>query len=233
MPSRFGPGTTSISSREFMANRIHVTTFVLVAAAIWAVLLVLQGVAVTPEFFKPFGMVVGVLVLLLGAFEAFLWRIPWLHPWFVNVPNVRGTWRGSLVTSWTDPSKGQPPPPIEAYVSIHQTFSSIEIRLMTDESSSSLLSGSVAATPDGTYEVSGVYRNTPRISLRDRSPIHYGAILLRVIGSPPSALDGEYWTSRGTNGEMRLGSRISDLCQDFAEAQQRYGAVQPPRTQVP
>ncbi len=205
-----------------MASRIHVTTLVLVAAAIWALLLVFQGVAVTPEFFTPLGVVVGVLVLLLTAFETFLWRLPWLHPWFVSVPNIRGTWRGSLVSISTDSTTGQRPPAIETYVSIHQTFSSIQIRLMTNESSSSLLSGSIAGTPDGNYEISGVYRNTPRIGVRDRSPVHHGAILLGVIGSPPSALNGEYWTNRGTKGELRLESRIAKLSHDFDEARQHF-----------
>ena len=222
MPSYWRLGPSSVSDRETMTSRIHVSTLVLVTAVIWAGLLLLQGVAITPEFFRPLGTVVGLLVLLLGAFEAYLWRIRWLHPWFVRIPYVGGTWRGVLVSLWSDPATGQPPPPIEAYVSVSQTFSSIRIRFLTNESNSSLLSGSISPTSDGSYEISGVYQNIPRMTVRDRSPIHYGAILLRVIGSPPATLDGEYWTTRGTRGELRLDSRVAARSHDFAEARQLY-----------
>ena len=68
------------------------------------------------------------------------------------------------------------------------------------ESTSSLLSGNVARSLDEEYEISGVYRNTPRIRVHNSGPIHYVAVLLRAIGDPPSVFAGEYWTNRETRG---------------------------------
>jgi hypothetical protein len=40
-----------------------------------------------------------------------------------------------------------------------------------------------------------------------------------VRGTRVHQLDGEYWTDRGTKGELTLALRSSGLCHDFAEAQ--------------
>ena len=52
--------------------RIHLQALLLILAVVWGLLLLLQGVAVTPAFFKPFSMVVGIGVALLSAFDLFL-----------------------------------------------------------------------------------------------------------------------------------------------------------------
>jgi hypothetical protein len=44
-------------------------------------------------------------------------------------------------------------------------------------------------------------------------------MLLYVRGIPVHQLDGEYWTDRGTKGELMLTLRTRDLMHDFAQAQ--------------
>lgn len=170
-------------------------------------MLLVRGTPITLTFFSPFNHVLGALLILLGVFDKWGWRLRILRPWFVNLPDLNGTWRGRLVSNWIDPRTGQSLPPIDTSINIKQTFSSIQLRLTTGESESELLSGGLVRKADGTYKVVGIYRNTPRLSLRDRSPIHHGGLILDVVDNPPTALEGEYWTDRRTQGELRFEER--------------------------
>ncbi|MBL4664165.1 MAG: hypothetical protein JKY22_11575 [Flavobacteriaceae bacterium] len=46
--------------------------------------------------------------------------------------------------------------------------------------------------------------NTPKPSVRERSEIHYGTTRLEFKGFKVNELEGEYWTSRETTGELKL-----------------------------
>lgn len=201
-----------------MISRIHLSTLIFIAALVWAVLLIIQGVSVTFSFFRWFSTVVGVLVVLIGVFDRWAWHLPILHPWFVSQPDLRGTWKGQLFSTWTDPKAGSSTPPIDGYLVIRQTFSSIQMMLFTNESSSELVSSSVLPEANGGHVVAGIYRNTPRLLKRAGSPIHHGGILLHVRGSPPQVLEGEYWTDRDTKGELRFTGRSNRILPSFEAA---------------
>ncbi len=65
----------------------------------------------------------------------------------------------------------------------------------------------------GTLRLSYNYTNRPKAAIRERSEIHDGAAILRIIKAPTLTLEGEYWTSRKTTGDMRLifkSRKISD-----------------------
>ena len=129
------------------------------------------------------------------------------------------------MSTWI-PAEGSPGTPIEAYLAIRQTFSFIKIRLMTRESNSHLLAGSIVRDPSGLYVVTGIYRNLPDLFRRLASPIHHGAMLLEVRKSPPIELRGEYWTDRDTKGEVRFTARNNDIFDSFdAAAAQRNAFV--------
>ena len=67
-----------------MMDRLHLSTILLVASVIWGVLLVLDGVVVSIGWLHHLSIVTGVVLLLLAAFDVFLWRLPVLHPWSVK-----------------------------------------------------------------------------------------------------------------------------------------------------
>ena len=205
-----------------MIERVHLSVVLLAAAAIWGVLLVLDGVVVSLSWLRHLSLVVGVILLLLSAFDLFLWRIPALHPWFVRRPNLRGTWRATLRSNWVEPSSGVTVAPIEGYMAISQTFSRLSLRLMTAESRSEMIGAEILRSEDGTYRVVGVYRNEPKLGARDKSPIHNGAVLLQVLGSPPFSLEGHYWTDRNTAGELVLTERNRKLVDDLKAASALY-----------
>lgn len=202
-----------------MLSRLHISAILLIASALWGALLLYQGVSVNGSWFHPFSGVVGALVLVLAAFDLWAWRLRFLHGWFVPRPNLRGTWRVELQTDWSDPATGNAVGPIVAYLVIRQTFSSLSIRMLTAESSSELVAADINKANDGTYRLAAVYRNEPKLSVRDRSPIHHGALVLDVHGDPVKELVGYYWTDRNSRGELHTLAQHDSIVGSFSEAQ--------------
>lgn len=202
-----------------MIERTHLSALLLVAALIWGSLLLASGVAVEVAWLRELSTVIGVMVLLLSLFDLYLWRLPFLHPWFVRRPYIRGTWRAELTSHWVNPSTGEQVAPIRGFAVIAQTFSRLTLRVVTIESQSELLGAELLRSEDGTYRLVGVYRNEPKLSVRDRSPIHNGAVVLQIVGSPTKSLQGHYWTDRQTAGEMLLSDRRATLAGDYADAE--------------
>ncbi|QDE69475.1 hypothetical protein BHS09_22220 [Myxococcus xanthus] len=191
-----------------MLSRIQTAFLIGIAVILWAALLLLHGEPVAWRFLAPFSSVVSGLLLVLLVFDKWLWKWRHLHPWLVPNQNLNGTWRGTLQTNWQDPRSLQRPGPIEVFVIVRQTYSTVSARLLTDESESDLLVGKFVVSEDGVADLLGMYRNTPKQSLRTRSPIHHGAFRLRLEGTPVMTLAGEYWTDRNTMGELRLTEHV-------------------------
>jgi hypothetical protein len=131
---------------------------------------------------------------------------------------MRGAWRGQIVSTWVNPDTGQTVPPIEAYIAITQTASTIRMRLMTAESESELLGASILPDSDGLPRLFGTYRNTPRQEFRHRSQIHHGGLFLNIHGEPPRLLEGQYWTDRKTTGSLRFDGRSGEILRRFDDA---------------
>ncbi len=203
-----------------MLNRLHLSSILLIAAALWGGMLLLNGVTVTGAWFHPFSTVVGSMLLLLAIFDIWAWRWPLFHGWFVLRPDLRGTWRVELKSDWKDPATNTTIDPIVGYFVIRQTFSSLSVRMFTAESASELVAAEISKESDGTYRLAAVYRNEPILSVRERSPIHYGAFVLFVQGSPAKDLVGHYWTDRKTHGELRTLGRHDKVASSFKDAQE-------------
>ena len=201
-----------------MISRLHLSVILGFAAVLWAIMLIVQGVSVSAAWLRPFSVVVGVMVLLLLAFDRWLWKWQALHPWFVSKPNLTGTWRGELVSTWKNQGVDEPSTPIEAYLVVKQTFSSIRLRLITAESHSDCLAANICDDAGGTQCIVGTYLNTPKILHREGSPIHHGGVVLRILSGDACVLEGEYWTDRNTKGTMRFDSWNPKLLYDYARA---------------
>ena len=115
-------------------TRLHITVLYLLAVAVWWLALWRQGVsALEPLYFTPFGLVVTVSMVALAIFNrhAWAWRI--FRPWFVDRPDLRGTWRVTLVSNWVSTEPGASLTKVEGYMVVRQTFSSLTMRLLTPE----------------------------------------------------------------------------------------------------
>jgi hypothetical protein len=166
------------------------------------------------------------MVIVLLVFDKWVWKWRLLHSWLVPFQDLNGTWKGVLQTSWQDPTTLQQPGPIEVVLVVRQTYSTLSARLLTAESESDLLIGKIVVVEDGVADLIGVYRNTPKQSLRERSPIHNGALRLRLEGEPVTALRGEYWTDRNTRGELRLLEHVSAKAHSFEHARTLFATSQ-------
>ena len=205
-------------------ERLHITAFVILAAVVWLAVLLVQGTPVAWVHAQPFGIVVSSLVGVGVLFEFVLWRQPWLHGWFVNRPDLRGTWRVDLQSSYVSPATNERVPMIVCYMGVKQTLSKLQMHLMSPESESWFVADHVRPSPSGRgFQVIGVYTNEPNVHLRDEriSEMHQGAIIVETHGPSlrPTTLTAKYWTDRKTTGTMEFTARIDELCTRFVDAQ--------------
>jgi hypothetical protein len=118
-----------------MPTRTQVQVVLVIAVIVWAGLLFVEGVTLKPSYLKPFSLTVAVVILILLAFERWLWRIPPVAK-ALHRPVLRGTWKGQLKSNWIDPRTGQEIEPIDIFLLVRQTYSTVSLRLMTQESTS-------------------------------------------------------------------------------------------------
>lgn len=185
------------------------------STAIWLALVALthHSLVIDWEAIKeiPHAIVVyGALYLL---FTHWGWRLRMFHPWLVPRPDLQGTWSGEVRSTWINPVTDAGIGPIPATMVIKQTFSSLSCVLLTGESQSFSLTAQVNEDDDSSVlQLSYVYTNRPRARVRFRSEIHDGAAILTLKDADTLVLDGEYWTSRKTTGEMtfrRVSRKVS------------------------
>ena len=115
--------------------------------------------------------------------------------------------------------------PRKCFLAVTQSYSRLKMRQLTDESESWLIADDIRASEkSGGHQVVGVYTNKPGAEIRDRSQIHYGAILLDTHGPArkPTSLTGEYWTDRETKGTLTFGRRVDRVHSRFDEAESDF-----------
>jgi hypothetical protein len=200
-----------------MTSRFQAQVIIGIAVLVWALMLLTQGVTLKASYLQPYSLAVGVVILLLFAFDHWLWRIPLLAR-VLHCPLLRGTWRGQLRSTWKDSTTSQAIEPIDVFLVVRQTYSTISQRLMTKESSSRSLVASLEVSRDEVPTLSSMYQNMPDLLKQGRSRIHHGALMLEVQGNPANRLKGYYWTDRDTKGEVSLDARSKKVYTSFDEA---------------
>jgi len=174
---------------------------------IWVIVLLVSGADLTIgwEAFKKLPDVVTIYVILALVFTKWAWRLKVFKGWLVPLPDLQGTWKGTLASTWTDPTTGQKISPKDVTLVIKQTFSSVSIVMFTNESDSFSTTAQINEDDEsGIFRLSYNYTNRSKANVRDRSPIHDGAAILRFVTQPDKKLEGEYWTSRKTTGDISV-----------------------------
>lgn len=205
-----------------MKSERYIKAIIYIAVLAWTVILYLNHETLKASWLKPLSTVITVVLYAVMAFDLWLWKLPWLHGWFVKRPVIDGLWKVEIRSNWRDPSTGAVISPLEGYMTIRQTLSTLSMRLLTAESSSELVGTEIVCSADGLYCVSGVYRNEPRFEVRDRSVIHYGAVWLKVSDEDPKSIAGHYWTDRESAGEIYLTDQRKKKVQTFQSAKAYY-----------
>lgn len=140
-------------------------------------------------------------ILLWTIFIKWAWKFKIFYPWLVQTPNLSGNWNGFLKSNW----EGGRLEHIPTEVIIKQSFLHIQVMIKTGESRSYSVGGSFDIDEErGFQQLFYSYLNTPKAGVRNRSEIHYGTTLLNFEGFNVDTLEGEYWTSRETTGEIKL-----------------------------
>jgi len=204
---------------EKVNSTIKIHAQIITFLIIWAAVLLISQTYSTLDLWsavKQIPQVISVYAIIGIIFTKWLWRWDLLQGWLIKVPDLQGTWRGELKSDWVDPSTGKGIALIPIVLVVRQTFSSIKCTLMTKESTS------YSTTADINYVLGGEdlyltynYTNRPKATIRDRSAIHDGAAIMKIIKKPQSCLEGEYWTSRKTRGEMTVNLESKALVEKF------------------
>lgn len=211
-----------------MLNKNQTTAIVFLAGLFLAFQLYSQrGLVPSADAVYFITPVVSGLLMALAVFDRWAWHWPIVRQLLARSrPDLRGTWRGSLTSSWVDPATKEPIAPLETFLVVRQTFSSLSIRLLTAESASEALAAEVVAASDATSKVVWVYRNEPRSAARSHSEIHFGGACVNVVNSgSPSSLEGHYWTDRSgaqTTGELWFAERVSARAESYSDAQAAF-----------
>lgn len=183
-----------------MITRPQIFALLLIAVASIAAIRLIAGEQVSIGWFTSIGFAVTILdSLLIAAFNKWFWRWRLWQGWMVKRPYIGGDWQVKIDYQWAD-ERGT----VDATLSVRQTYTSIHARLKTDESQGDLISSQIVDEGSGRYKFTGIYRNEPRLEVRDRSQIHNGAFILDIEGDvlEPSSLRGQYWTDRDSKGEF-------------------------------
>ena len=146
---------------------------------------------------------INIIIWLL--FIKFGWKWKIFYPWLVPFPNLSGEWSGRIKSNWKEKEKELELEPIPTEVSITQSFFNIQVRIKTGESRSYSIGASFDIDKErGFQQLFYSYLNTPKAGVRERSEIHYGSTSLNFEGFAVKKMEGEYWTSRETTGEIIL-----------------------------
>lgn len=185
-----------------------------VAIAIFTTLLWLGGEDVSADWVRFVSLATLAAVAVEATYDKWLWAV--IPTSGSRRPDLRGTWRGKLVTHWTDPDTGEVPAQKVCYLVIRQTASTIRATLLTDESRSDSSIAELADDGGGMW-LRYLYRNQPQIRVDHRSTAHHGAVALE-IDSGGTQLEGHYWTDRNSRGELAFENRVAKYAATFSEA---------------
>src|SRR5207244_11924970 len=119
-------------------------------------------------------------------------------------PDLSGTWRGQLLSTWKDPTTGQGVAPIPITIWIRQGLFSTSIKLRTGESSSHSTRCLLEADPEaGRFRFWYSYDNTPQAEFRHRSARHEGVGWLELdFDTDQERLTGCSYPGRKTSGDI-------------------------------
>ncbi|HKV23283.1 MAG TPA: hypothetical protein VJN93_01710 [Candidatus Acidoferrum sp.] len=187
-------------------------------AIIWVVVLLISGVEfrINWEALKRFPEVFTIYSALHLSFTAWAWRLSFFQGWLVPLPDLQGSWAGAAQSTWVDPENGQRRPPFPVLLVIRQSFTSVSCVLYSEESSSFSTAAQITGEEDGfPARLSFTYSNRPKAAVRERSQMHDGAAILRIVTGTSRVLEGEYWTDRKTTGDLQVLFRSKVLSNHF------------------
>jgi hypothetical protein len=184
------------------------------AALISGVIVLATGGTVGINLAKAVASASTVVILILLAFDKWLWRWPGIRK-LHGRPVIHGTWKTELKTSYEDRKDEV----IECYLVIDQTYSRICARMLFDRSRSSSMSGDLVRE-NGRCVLYYVFHSEKHALEPATNPPNRGAADLTVATQPHPHLEGDYWMMVGTKGRVKSVGHSSTIHDTFAGAKQ-------------
>ena len=147
----------------------------------------------------------GLLVVVADRCWRWVWRrVPVLGTW--GFPDLNGTWKGALISTWVNPETGKTPPPIETTITIRQRLFSTHVSQKTGESDSHSTLCFLERFPETRrFRLWYRYDNVPKARVQHRSNPHEGVAYLEFDADKSgSRLAGRYYTARKTSGDIDI-----------------------------
>ena len=158
------------------------------------------------------GTIITGVTLILLVIERWVWRWPLVRS-VLRVPDLGGTWRVELESSWDGDGGGAQ----TIYVVVHQTYSTVTVEVLTAKARSCSDSANLAKRGPR-HVLAYVYRAEPEAIKREGNEPHRGAAELLVETGERPRFEGDYWTDRGHVGRLSATGWRKGTCGSFATA---------------
>ncbi|WP_233880300.1 Cap15 family cyclic dinucleotide receptor domain-containing protein [Virgibacillus halodenitrificans] len=188
----------------------HLRVAIYVAIAIFGICSVIS----MPNSFRDFsgytGISVFTTIVISILYEKWIWRLNPLE----KTPRLYERYNGNLEYNYKGKTGNKS---IEVYV--RQSLFQLNIQLVSDEIVSSTITSKIVEE-NGNYVLYYTYITNPKSKFSDKNPIQYGTC--RFIIDNPKKLNGIYWTSRKTKGDIYLGFSAESVRKDNKEVVSTY-----------
>lgn len=144
------------------------------------------------DFSGCIGEAIGIALLLMVIYEHWLWQYNPLE----KIPQIKGDYTGYIEYSYNGSYEKK-----EATIKINQSLLSTSVKIITDEITSNTIVSNIVYE-NGEYVLYYTYITNPKSKYSKENPIQYGTC--RVVSESKTELQGTYWTTRKTIGDIYL-----------------------------
>lgn len=157
------------------------------------------------------------VVMLLLIFDRWIWRWPLVSRVSERLghPIIYGTWNGEIEF---DKDFNGTPGKIDCYLSIYQTFSTVEIRGYFSTSNSYSITAAIDHPRSTQTRLVYAYHGEAPHGKRDENRPNDGTAILDIVGRPVESIIGSYFTDRGGTGRIKLSRHTKKLSESFSQA---------------
>ncbi len=162
-----------------------------------------------------------IVFVFLVIYDRWFWR-KFFIPQLTKTPVLHGTWKGSYASNYENPETRKNASG-DIYLVVKQTFWSVSVRSLSEESSSRSITATLRKLHDSTRELVYVYSNKPKAAFKNRSKPNTGTAFIDV-GSKvyPQLLKGSYFTDRGHEGDLVFEKHQNKIADSYEEAEELF-----------
>ena len=143
------------------------------------------------DYLGAIGEAISITTIIMALYDKFLWSINPLD----STPRLKGSYTGKLIYNYN----GQHKKSIK--VDIKQTSLKVTVKITTNEITSNTITSDLIEE-NGEHVLYYTYLTNPSSQYSAQNPIQHGTC--RLIQTDKNTLEGQYWTSRKTIGDVKL-----------------------------